>query len=161
MKDCPSCKKSFLPSGRHKNCPTCREKDYKISYNNRCNCGKLIQQQSKNCVQCNNKLNAGRYLKYRYASSGGYIYVRQADHPRSRSNKGLVFEHILVMEKYLGRYLLPNENVHHKNGIKIDNRPENLELWVKGQPNGARVRDLISYAKEILKLYGNDKSKYL
>ena len=54
-------------------------------------------------------------------------------------------EHRVVMERVLGRSLLPGENVHHKNGNRFDNTPENLELWYRGQPSGQRVDDLIAY----------------
>jgi len=58
------------------------------------------------------------------------------------------------MEQILGRSLAPHETVHHKNGERTDNRPENLELWVLKQPRGQRPEDLVEYAREILALYG-------
>jgi len=64
-----------------------------------------------------------------------------------------VFEHILVMEEILGRYLVPGESVHHRNGVRDDNRPQNLELWTRPQPTGIRVSDAIAWAHEILGLY--------
>lgn len=81
----------------------------------------------------------------------GYVRIYKPDHPRSCQNK--VYEHIVVMEQVLGRFLEPGENVHHKNGIRWDNRPENLELWSRSQPYGQRVSDKVSHAIEILSTY--------
>ena len=68
----------------------------------------------------------------------GYIRLTMPDGRR-------VLEHIYVMEQALGRRLVPPENVHHKNGVGHDNDPGNLELWLKMQPSGQRVTDLMEY----------------
>ena len=79
--------------------------------------------------------------------------VRQREHPRAPANSGYVFEHILVVEMALGRYLAPTETVHHLNGVKDDNRRENLEVWTGKHPVGIRVTDAVHWAIEILTRY--------
>ncbi len=79
--------------------------------------------------------------------------VRDGASPSSSAstNQAYVFEHILVVEEELGRHLEPFENVHHRNGVRDDNRLENLELWTRPQPSGVRARDALEWAREILR----------
>jgi hypothetical protein len=58
------------------------------------------------------------------------------------------------MEAHLGRPLLATESVHHKNGVRSDNRIENLELWDRSQPYGQRVADKIEWAMTFLEAHG-------
>lgn len=143
---CSTCSREYIASSRHKSCPACRNKQ------NRAVCPKChgdMQRSSKTCAKCtdtskehnNGNWKGGMYYK------NGYVMIR--------INKTYKFEHVLVMEKYLGRDLVKGETVHHINGVKDDNRIENLELWVKPQPSGIRAADAIIWAKEILSRYDN------
>lgn len=81
-----------------------------------------------------------------------YRNVLAIGHPNAKAD-GTIFEHRLVMTQMIGRALLPGENVHHKNGDPMDNRPENLELWNTTQPAGQRPADKVEYAIQILTMY--------
>jgi hypothetical protein len=91
----------------------------------------------------------------RHKDNNGYIQVWMPEHPNAKGgrDKSYIAEHRLIMSNHLGRPLKPNENVHHINGKRDDNRIENLELWVTMQPSGQRPEDLVKFAKEILDAY--------
>lgn len=164
--DCATCNKKYtVDKSRSKHCNQCRHTHRKLAC---ARCGNPRHYRAKLCLTC---AALGKEMENHAAWKGGtivsmgngYRYLRvRGDHPRVKNRKSkwnYVQEHILVMEAHLGRCLLSHENVHHKNGQKLDNRIENLELWSRVQPAGQRVRDKVAWATEIIALYGDDLNK--
>lgn len=84
----------------------------------------------------------------------GYVHVPVPREERwLAGGRSPIAEHRLVMARALGRPLGDDESVHHRNGDRGDNRLENLELWSRFQPTGARVADKVTWALEVLRRY--------
>lgn len=84
---------------------------------------------SKRCLGIDRKGNKNkRFSGGRHVTAKGYVLALRPEHPNA-NGEGYVFEHRLVMEQTLGRLLTKDERVHHINGKRDDNRPENLELF--------------------------------
>ena len=163
MKNCTKCNKQksldeFYRSkqskdGRRWQCKACDYKSTIKSRKSKCPmCGNNKDIRSKTCEKCRvySKCN---WKGGKTTTANGYVYVYTPEHPNSNM-RGYVMEHRLVMEDKLGRFLTQKENVHHINGIRDDNRLDNLELWVRSQPTGSRVEDKIEWCISFLKEYG-------
>jgi hypothetical protein len=101
---------------------------------------------------------AGEYEQWADAPIPSPIKVTNAQgYVRVKTENGSWWpEHRLVKYRQIGRAFRPGENVHHKNGFRADNRPENLELWDHHQPSGQRVEDQIAHAIDILRRHKPD-----
>ena len=87
--------------------------------------------------------------------SHGYVWISVPPEKRHLVPPGRKadFEHRIVMAEILGRALLPDEVVHHRDGDRLNNDPRNLELWHKAQPKGQRVEDKLAFAWALLARY--------
>lgn len=121
-----------------------------------CPCGKPKADEANLCQSCYldgmKGENHPSWKGGRTITREGYVKVHAKGHPRA-DRHGMVWEHQIVMEGNIGRTLTREENVHHLNGIRDDNRIENLELWTKSQPAGQRVSDKLQWAKEFIARY--------
>lgn len=129
-------------------CKVCTRADNKARprtggiYTGKCvDCGKTIHCSNTRCAVCfRSQPPKWRMDKY------GYMIC-------TRGGKTLA-QHREMMAEFLGRPLYKGETVHHKNGVRHDNKISNLELWVSFQPSGQRVQDLLDWANEIIGRYG-------
>lgn len=104
--------------------------------------GKFHSPQTKDKIR---KSLLGRKIGNRYEKikklirkENGYILIYSPEHPYKKKNN-YVFEHRLIMEKAIGRYLKRGEIIHHRNAIRDDNRIENLELILVGQVHRGEI----------------------
>lgn len=107
------------------------------------------------CVEHKRRAALGRDMDTPFQRKGGAGSISRG-YRVLRTNGRRILEHRHIMEQRLGRPLRPEESVHHLNGVRDDNRPENLELWSKSHPSGQRVVDKLAWAREIVALYGQE-----
>jgi hypothetical protein len=127
---CPSDKKSFcsrrcvgLAHGTKKGSRLTEETKAKISF--------------LKTGSGNSNWRGGRTERY------GYVRIWAPEHP-FKNQRGYVLEHRLVMEKHLGRFLKKGEVVHHINGIRNDNRIENLQLFPSNYAHAKHHRSVVA-----------------
>lgn len=124
-----------------------------------CGCGKKLSADRYTFKQgCHQKGERNNQWKGGRLPKRGYYYIHNPAHPNS-TKQGYIAEHRFVMEQTIGRFLLPNEIVHHINGDKKDNRPDNLKLMKHGQHTTIESTkysraELLAQLKEKYKLSG-------
>ena len=114
--------------------------------------------------------DSSNYNGGKYIDDKGYVRVLKTDHPKNI--RGYAYEHRLVMEEYIGRYLEPWETVHHINEIKIDNRLDNLYLCTHAEHSAihkeghrasashkAKIRDTVKKTKPHTKKRNHAQNK--
>jgi hypothetical protein len=163
IKECSYCKKSFNIDRRRKFCSfQCKTKgtNQRILHERSINPDRrkildeiCIKERKRKGIDLTKPIRNPNPKGSGHINKRGYKIIKRHGHPNAHV-KGSIGEHIWVMSEFLGRALFEKENVHHINGIRHDNRIENLELWTTHQPSGQCVEDKINWCKEFLTQYG-------
>ena len=151
---CVDCGKIKKHRGRSKTlCESCyRRKRWKV--NHELNNKKSMQYKRKRKGIPLDFPNMRDGLMGSIDKSKGYKTVVGHGHPNAMGKKQRILEHVLIMSNHIGRPIKKGETIHHKNGVRDDNRIENLELWDHTHPSGQRVKDKIKFYKEFLEFHG-------
>lgn len=128
-------------------------------YHCRCDCGnefdtyvsKLISQGHCGCEKY-----VGKPIGHKFKKKNGYVMIKVKNDLRASINN-YRYEHVVVIESMMGRSLQEGETVHHKNGLRWDNRPENLELWESSHRPGQRISDVIDFCTKYLSKYAPER----
>lgn len=129
------CADKLKEKNRELSCAHCNEKFIRPHGKLRTYCSRTCSMLARNAVS-----SVAKPLGSSRKNSDGYIV--------EKVESGWIMQHRLVMAKTIGRALKKTERVHHKNGKRDDNRPENLELWTgvgtsKKDPHGIRLVDKV------------------
>lgn len=135
------------------NCSKCFEKKKIIGLGLCSPCYHMQYRRKKMGIDVNTPRLVGKRNSGHICKKDGYKLVYKPLNENSNKN-GIIREHRYIMQQYIGRPLRPSETVHHVNGIRTDNRIENLELWDSSHPPGQRVEDKIQWCIEFLKVHG-------
>lgn len=106
---------------------------------------------NRDCYMAWKRLNPNKKAYVGRVFVSGYWYLYMPDHPNAIKEGRYIAEHRFILEKKIGRLLTSDEISHHKNGIKTDNRPSNLELKTISEHNRLHANERSRNKKGIFK----------